>query len=643
MLAVKHDNNFDLIRLLAAMQVALLHTFWWLQVPLPAAVDYLLKCFPGVPIFFVVSGFLITRSYIGRQRGLVAYLGSRALRIYPALWLQYLLVIVLMASTGGFALATVLQPMFWKWLLAAMFLGSNFWANLAVNDSPFTWDGLYQGYPSDVLWTIPVELGFYLLVPLVFSRTLARLGLTPWLIALCFVASLWFAMEVGPLLRTAPSANTTGMIHSSPAPYFWLFLAGATVANYWPKLQVFFVGRGGWWLLAFVLLTTFYFLKTGKTVVDYRVPDLLVALRVLLLAGLVLAVAHTWPWLSSWMRGRDLSYGLYLFHMPLPLGLYSAGITGEAWLAWASLLFALLLAAASWVWIESPCLAMRSRLGYWHLARLPSIDWQSLRPMLLWSAGVAVFTATVWLVMHSSLFDRRGQEALDHFFAGTDGILVQSYQTPGLVLHRGALEVSGSFASAGLELVVEAASQGARRLEVTGHQKGEQPVSGRLTIDGGAPSYFRMPDGELSVTVAPGSRVELLIYADLPYVYRIEQVALMACPQCETSEQMQSGVKRDRPDLCLVHDVTRQDVPNALLQDDLLLHGVEVTACGLPMPGGWEDPWRDLAAKDGIIGPDVRMGQFRKGVISISGAEPATRDELVSLLVTQSTEFAGRP
>src|SRR5579863_8383771 len=116
------DNNFDLVRLLAALQVAVSHIFWWLQVPIYREVDLLLKCFPGVPVFFVVSGFLVTRSYVERQNGVLPYLISRGLRIYPALWLQYLFVIALMAATGGFLAISLEQAAFWKWLLSAMFM-----------------------------------------------------------------------------------------------------------------------------------------------------------------------------------------------------------------------------------------------------------------------------------------------------------------------------------------------------------------------------------------------------------------------------------------------------------------------------------------------------------------------------------------
>ena len=56
-----NHNNFDLVRLFAALQVAICHSaghFGYQNFAIT-----LLGYFPGVPIFFFVSGFLIYSSY----------------------------------------------------------------------------------------------------------------------------------------------------------------------------------------------------------------------------------------------------------------------------------------------------------------------------------------------------------------------------------------------------------------------------------------------------------------------------------------------------------------------------------------------------------------------------------------------------
>ena len=55
------NNNFKLIRLFAAMQVAIVHSAGHLNIN----IQYLkfLDLLPGVPIFFFISGFLIIKSF----------------------------------------------------------------------------------------------------------------------------------------------------------------------------------------------------------------------------------------------------------------------------------------------------------------------------------------------------------------------------------------------------------------------------------------------------------------------------------------------------------------------------------------------------------------------------------------------------
>ena len=82
------DNNFNLIRFLAASAVILDHSFA-LVAPERAAgalVDFeaLELARVAVDVFFIVSGFLVTRSVL-TQPTLVDYAVARFLRLFPAL------------------------------------------------------------------------------------------------------------------------------------------------------------------------------------------------------------------------------------------------------------------------------------------------------------------------------------------------------------------------------------------------------------------------------------------------------------------------------------------------------------------------------------------------------------------------------
>ena len=79
-----HLNNFDLLRLFAASQVAFIHVGDELHIEFSGwllGFRQFLDYFPGVPIFFVISGFLISAS-LDRNPNLRNYAINRCLRTF---------------------------------------------------------------------------------------------------------------------------------------------------------------------------------------------------------------------------------------------------------------------------------------------------------------------------------------------------------------------------------------------------------------------------------------------------------------------------------------------------------------------------------------------------------------------------------
>ena len=138
-------NNFDLLRLLAAIQVVFDHYFQHLNISLTQAQQAWLYLLPGVPVFFVISGYLISASY-ERNDNLVIYLKNRILRIFPGLWACIILTVIVFTITGTSFLNR--QTLSW---LPAQFLGIIYTPSFLA-DYGF---GSYNGS----LWTIPIELG----------------------------------------------------------------------------------------------------------------------------------------------------------------------------------------------------------------------------------------------------------------------------------------------------------------------------------------------------------------------------------------------------------------------------------------------------------------------------------------------------
>ena len=340
-------NNFDLIRLLAALQVALTHALPDLGPPAGALrhlLDPALSVVPGVPVFFVISGLLISKSYEFTP-SLKDYLRNRCLRIFPGLWVCLLATLALIGVIGIGA-STGSTRDWLLWWAAQMSLFQHREAPLLA-----PWQRLNAS-----LWTIPVELQFYLALPVLY-----------------FVLRLWRhagrALLATLLLVSlaAQWAFTHRLMRSdlwvSPeltlAPYLWMFLVGVFIQRNWPRLRPYLAGNAHWWLLAYavvcVLAWRLHLSLTAGTV-------LINPFCLAVLAALAVSCALTLPQLAQRiLRGRDLSYGLYIYHMLIIALLVRVGAPGGWTAVCAALLLSLAVALLSWTLVERPFLAHKRR------------------------------------------------------------------------------------------------------------------------------------------------------------------------------------------------------------------------------------------------------------------------------------------
>jgi peptidoglycan/LPS O-acetylase OafA/YrhL len=162
-LASGRDNNFNLIRAVAASAVLVSHAFPLAGVakePLedwaPANLGRL-----AVAVFFSISGFFIAKSF-DRRSSLVEFTVDRVLRIYPAL----LVVLFLSAFVLGPALTTL--P------LGSYFSSKETWRyvpdSLTLIRIRWLLPGVFETNPSAAvngsLWTLHLEVGCYAFVVL---------------------------------------------------------------------------------------------------------------------------------------------------------------------------------------------------------------------------------------------------------------------------------------------------------------------------------------------------------------------------------------------------------------------------------------------------------------------------------------------
>jgi peptidoglycan/LPS O-acetylase OafA/YrhL len=336
-------NNFDLLRLLAALQVAVVHGMAILKptgyfARLLAAV---LDRFPGVPIFFVISGVLISKSY-EHSASLRDYLRNRCLRIFPGLWVCLVVSIAVLLALGVASLGRVTTPGWLLWWAGQMSIFQNVEAAFLAPLS----NGLNRS-----LWTIPIELEFYMVLPALY-RVLPRTCPGNMRLLGLALASLAIQLLIVNNNHSVVHLRAYSLLGATLVPYLWMFLVGVAIQRNWSIVRGWLAGRAHWWGFGYLMLCAAARWLDVETGGNYMSP-----LYLLPLAGLIVSLATTAPQVShKILRQHDVSYGLYLYHMlviDLLVGL--AAPSGWASIA-AAIVVSLGLAALSWTLIEKPFL-----------------------------------------------------------------------------------------------------------------------------------------------------------------------------------------------------------------------------------------------------------------------------------------------
>lgn len=332
------DNNFLIIRLLAATAVVVGHSFALSYLECVSCTDPALLLGLSVPIhslgveiFFMVSGFLIAAS--GERNGARDFYLARALRIMPGLLVCLLL------------MAFVLGPVATTMPLAEYFSKGQVYRYvysplLIFKDAQFVLPGVnftprFHGVSvNGSLWTIPLEMRMYLV-----------LG------ALVLVARISRGSMAGLTLAALVIALGLHTLHPAFAEYpFKLvvcFLAGS--AFYACRAVI---PHAGLLLLAGVGL--FLLSKGGRFEVF--------ACAILTLYGTLYFAYCPQVQMPAWVQ--DYSYGIYLYAFPIQQVLAGAmPWAGPYWLMLASVPTSWLAGYVSWRLVEKPALALRNRLS----------------------------------------------------------------------------------------------------------------------------------------------------------------------------------------------------------------------------------------------------------------------------------------
>ena len=345
-------NNFDLIRLLAALQVVLFHSIHHFDIESNAFVD-LFRYLPGVPIFFFMSGLMVSASY-ERNSGKKRYAVNRLLRIYPGLWVCFLVgvVSVLIFGSGQFGRASLTSLGSWVFAQLTLFQFYN---------PPFLRD-YGNGVLNGSLWTIPIELQFYIALPLTYwiTGTLqAKKGTIPWRLWAAFLLFLGICAIFFSFRFSNGDDFWFKMIRCSMLPHFWLFLLGLLVQRKLNVLKKYFAGKFLLWVFIHIVVCSVA-ARLGSVAAS-NIPGIPVSIS---LACVTLSAAFTLSSLSDYLlKNNDISYGLYIYHVLVINALLEMKVVGGWYAFWTTLFVSLLLATASWKLVEFPLIKLKKRLS----------------------------------------------------------------------------------------------------------------------------------------------------------------------------------------------------------------------------------------------------------------------------------------
>jgi peptidoglycan/LPS O-acetylase OafA/YrhL len=330
------DNNIQLLRLLSAASVIAFHSYAFTghmeNDPVWRATSDTNFGALGVRCFFVLSGFLVTQSWLRHPR-LPAFLAARVLRIYPALFAAVALTILL---------AGLSSPLPWSRFLFDPITIDYAWRNALAWQVRFDLPGAFATNPfpggsNGSLWTLPIELRLYVGVAIAgIAGILVRRNLCAAvfvaLVALFALKPEWLPLEPNdpgvPELALLFGLGSLAYVWRSTLPLSLAATVAAILFYAWNPLGF---GRG--------------------------------PVATLILCYLVLVLAYH-PWLKwrAFNRIGDYSYGLYVFAFPVQQTIVfrMPSLTPGELFAF-SFLATLVLAVASWHVLEKPALRLRSR------------------------------------------------------------------------------------------------------------------------------------------------------------------------------------------------------------------------------------------------------------------------------------------
>jgi peptidoglycan/LPS O-acetylase OafA/YrhL len=344
---IRRQNNLDFLRLFAASVVVLAHSqadfnskFLWNGSEL----------FDGIGIFFILSGMLVYRSAESTfaRTGLWRhFFWNRYLRVAPGIYAFAIIAPIVLVVVGAVPLLSIFRPQIIVWLGSSFLLLPNF--------HPDIWSHVGTGIINGQLYTIPAEVSFYLIVP-VLVLTARRFGFGRMLIAF---AALTLVIAIGASIAGHAAEAVTHHTFIERGGYF-------AAGMFWAKWR----GRipENWWMFAVACVV--YLAVMLPSLQGHLLGPVEPWVIAIPLSYMVVFFGFNGPRVLGRLTARvgDLSYGTYIWHVLLINLFLWSGLFGHWWLVPLTLAAAWVVAWISWRVIEKPALRLKRVTSRVHLS-----------------------------------------------------------------------------------------------------------------------------------------------------------------------------------------------------------------------------------------------------------------------------------
>ena len=315
--------------------------------PVTPLIRSIFSYFPGVPILFFVSGFLISKSYENNSV-IKEYASNRVIRIYPALIVCTIVTLFSVYLTGYLENKSISVTEFVFWIVGQItvlqFYNPEFMREFGT------------GVMNGSLWTISVELQFYFMVPLIYYllNFAKPKNTNRYLLILIFGFMLLYVGKYS-LANEYREHLLFSLLSVSFIPWIWMFLVGIFFQKNFTSLHKVLSGKGLYILPLYIAVS-----YLSSTYFGWHLGNQINPILYTMLVVLIFSLAYSFPTVShNILKRNDISYGVYIYHIPVINILIYYGYVASLLYVAVALISTVLLAGLSWFVFEKNAMKLK--------------------------------------------------------------------------------------------------------------------------------------------------------------------------------------------------------------------------------------------------------------------------------------------